>query len=183
MHTGKKSVTSNVVWKYGYCSIPRHLRDIVITEYGMADLRGQSDETCIQRMICIADSRFQEDLRAQAVAHKKLSVNWQVPSEFCNNSPERLNQQFKAAQQQGYFPTFPFGKDFSAEQLTIINALQWLQHHTNNKYTTLLTVIKALFITAREKDLVYLQMMQLESCSTIKERLYAKLLIYALRQQ
>jgi acyl-CoA hydrolase len=182
VHTGKKSVESNVVWKYGYCSIPRHLRDIVITEYGMADLRGQSDEVCIQRMICIADSRFQEDLRAQAVAHKKLSPNWQVPSEFGTNTPEMLNQQVKSAQQQGYFPTFPFGNDFSTEQLTIINALQWLQHNTNNKYATLLTVIKALFVTAREKDLVYLQMMQLESCSTFKEKFYAKLFIYALRQ-
>ena len=33
-------VSSNIVWEYGHCTIPRHLRDIVITEYGIADLRG-----------------------------------------------------------------------------------------------------------------------------------------------
>src|SRR5438067_12863894 len=33
---------SNVRWNYGHVTIPRHLRDIVVTEYGIADLRGRS---------------------------------------------------------------------------------------------------------------------------------------------
>src|SRR5437588_7934177 len=34
---------SNIRWSYGHVTIPRHLRDIVVTEYGIADLRGRSD--------------------------------------------------------------------------------------------------------------------------------------------
>ncbi|GAC21585.1 acetyl-CoA hydrolase/transferase C-terminal domain-containing protein [Paraglaciecola arctica] len=182
VHSGKNKVESNVVWKYGYCTIPRHLRDIVVTEYGMADLRGQSDEVCIQRMICIADSRFQEDLRKQAVSHKKLSASWQVPVAFTSNTPEMLAQQFKSVKDQGYFPTYPYGEDFTADEKTIINALQWLKSNTSNKYTTLLILIKAQFVKAGGKEQAYLKMMKLESCSTLKEKLYAKLFIYALRQ-
>ena len=35
-------VSSNILWNYGHTTIPRHLRDIVVTEYGIADLRGKS---------------------------------------------------------------------------------------------------------------------------------------------
>lgn len=34
------NVSSNIRWSYGHTTIPRHLRDIVVTEYGVADLRG-----------------------------------------------------------------------------------------------------------------------------------------------
>jgi acyl-CoA hydrolase len=39
----KGEVTSNIVWNYGHITIPRHMRDIVVTQYGIADLRGRSD--------------------------------------------------------------------------------------------------------------------------------------------
>ena len=29
-------MTSSIVWNYGHITIPRHLRDVVITEYGVA---------------------------------------------------------------------------------------------------------------------------------------------------
>ena len=32
---------SNIVWEYAHSTIPRHLRDVVVTEYGIADLRGK----------------------------------------------------------------------------------------------------------------------------------------------
>ena len=182
VHARKDTVESNVVWKYGYCTIPRHLRDIVITEYGMTDLRGQSDEVCVQRMICIADSRFQEDLRVKAVAHQKLSANWQVPIEFKNNTPEMITQQFHAVQEQGYFPAFPYGDDFTHDEKTIIRALEWLTLNTKNKLATLLTVSKALFLSPAPKELPYLKIMKLYNVSTFKEKFYAKLFIYALRQ-
>src|SRR4249919_3662832 len=39
-------VRSSVLWNYGHCSIPRHLRDVAINEYGIADLRGIDDAGC-----------------------------------------------------------------------------------------------------------------------------------------
>ncbi|MEL7451612.1 MAG: acetyl-CoA hydrolase/transferase C-terminal domain-containing protein, partial [Pseudomonadota bacterium] len=43
-----KGAVSNIVPHYGHITIPRHLRDIVITEYGVADLRAKTDSEIIQ---------------------------------------------------------------------------------------------------------------------------------------
>lgn len=181
VHIGRNTVESNIVWKYTYCTIPRHLRDIVITEYGIADLRGQSDETCIKRMICIADSRFQEGLRANAVAHNKLAADWQVPEPFKHNTPEKINKQLLKAQQQGYFPAYPFGEDFTDKEKVIINALKWLKVNTRNKYALLSTIAKAIWSRPTDHEQPYLKMMALQHPADFREKLSAKLLIFALK--
>ena len=40
---------SNIRWNYGHTTIPRHLRDVFVTEYGVADTRGKSDAETIAR--------------------------------------------------------------------------------------------------------------------------------------
>ena len=95
------------------------MRDIVITEYGIADLRGESDEECIKRMICIADKQFQEELRKTAVKYNKLTPKWRIPDEFSNNTVASLNNELASS-----FPTYPFGSDFTADELKIIDALK-----------------------------------------------------------
>src|SRR5256885_13925065 len=55
-------VQSNIRWSYGSTTIPRQLRDFVVTEYGIADLRGRTDEQVATALIEIADSRFQDEL-------------------------------------------------------------------------------------------------------------------------
>ena len=42
---------SNIRWNYGHKTIPRHLRDIFVTEYGVADIRGKSDADVIAAML------------------------------------------------------------------------------------------------------------------------------------
>ncbi|MEH6636764.1 MAG: acetyl-CoA hydrolase/transferase C-terminal domain-containing protein, partial [Halioglobus sp.] len=64
--TKGEAVSSNIVWNYGHTTIPAHLRDMVITEYGIAMLRGQREKVVIARLLNIADSRFQEELLQQA---------------------------------------------------------------------------------------------------------------------
>ena len=86
----KGKLQSNIVWNYGHITIPRHLRDIVITEYGIADIRGKTDEEIIQALIQIADSRFQPELMAKAKKAGKLSADYQVPAAFRNNYPQEL---------------------------------------------------------------------------------------------
>ena len=49
---------SNIVWNYGHCTIPRHLRDIFVNEYGVADLRGKSDEEIVEALVDVCDARF-----------------------------------------------------------------------------------------------------------------------------
>src|SRR6202171_1715419 len=63
---------SNIRWSYGHETIPRHLRDVIVTEYGVADLRGKSDAEVIAAMLAVADSRFQSELTRQAKDAGKL---------------------------------------------------------------------------------------------------------------
>src|SRR3954465_14673343 len=36
-----RAPSSNIRWSYAHQTIPRHLRDVFVTEYGVADLRGK----------------------------------------------------------------------------------------------------------------------------------------------
>ena len=90
-HETAHGPVSNIVWQYGHCTIPRHLRDLVVTEYGVADLRGQCDAEIIKRPLRIADSRFQSELVAAAKAHGKLEADWQLPESWRHNTPEALD--------------------------------------------------------------------------------------------
>ena len=71
-----KQLQSNIVPFYGHTTIPKHLRDVIVTEYGVADLRGQSDSDVIKRLINIADSRFQNELLEFAKQHGKLAHDY-----------------------------------------------------------------------------------------------------------
>src|SRR5260370_30842298 len=62
----KRRTTSTILWNYGHTTIARNLRDVVVTEYGIADLRGKTDRDVIAAMLAIADSRFQDELLRRA---------------------------------------------------------------------------------------------------------------------
>ena len=87
-HDNKDGLKSSIVWNYGHVTIPRHLRDIVITEYGVADLRGQADSEVIKRLIAVADSRFQDELVRQAKANGKLEAGYELPERYRHNLPQ-----------------------------------------------------------------------------------------------
>src|SRR3546814_16908039 len=57
---------SDVLFNYGHTTLPRHPRDIVITEYGMADLRSKNDNQIAKAITCISESRFPAGLPAAA---------------------------------------------------------------------------------------------------------------------
>lgn len=116
-------VTSNIVWRYGHTTIPRHLRDLVVTEYGVADLRGGSDQDVIVAMLNLADSRFQEHLRRQAVDAGKLSSRYRIPARFRDNLPERLAARLARPELLGALPWYPLGSDFTAAEAELTVAL------------------------------------------------------------
>jgi len=124
--TKANKVESNVLWNYGHTTIPRHLRDIVITEYGIADLRGQSDQEVIKRLLAISDSRFQAKLLASAKAAGKIDVNFSLPDRWRNNLPDKLT----ALKLTPCFNDYPFGCDFDQIEQQLIIALQSLQAST-----------------------------------------------------
>src|SRR6202161_148698 len=81
---------SNIRWSYGHETIPRHLRDIIVTEYGIADIRGKSDSETIAAMLAITDSRFQDELLKQAKDAGKIARSFELPPSARNNTPEAL---------------------------------------------------------------------------------------------
>jgi hypothetical protein len=73
---------SNVRASYSSTTIPRHLRDIVVTEYGFADLRGRTDEEVAIALVQIADARFQEELLQKAQRAGKVARSYRIPERF-----------------------------------------------------------------------------------------------------
>jgi hypothetical protein len=118
---------SNIRWSYGHETIPRHLRDVIVTEYGVADLRGKSDAEVIAAMLQVTDSRFQGELARQAVEAGKLPKNFEIPAAYRDNLPERIAGALKPAREAGLLPSFPFGSDFTDVEQRLIPALQLLQ--------------------------------------------------------
>jgi len=117
---------SNVVWNYGHTTIPRHLRDIVVTEYGIADLRGKRDRDVVEAMIAVADSRFQEKLVREAVRSLKLPKGYRVPERFRNNYPDWLEALLAPYRERGLFAEFPCGTDYTEEEIVLAKALRAL---------------------------------------------------------
>ncbi|MSQ98648.1 MAG: acetyl-CoA hydrolase [Xanthomonadales bacterium] len=143
--SGRKAA-SNIVWEYPHTTIPRHLRDIVVTEYGVADLRGAQDEEVIQRLICIADNRWQEELRAAAVKAGKLDTAWTVPAQFRNNSPRWMEQCLSAFRRSGALPDYPFGSDFTSEEQLLARALTYLASLGDTRMHRLILLLRAVVL-------------------------------------
>ena len=115
---------SNILWRYGHTTIPRHLRDMIITEYGIADIRGKSDREVIAAMLAITDSRFQDELLRQAKDAGKIERSFTLPKSARDNTPDAIARALKPAAEAGLLPTFPFGTDFTAVEQRLIPALQ-----------------------------------------------------------
>jgi hypothetical protein len=126
-HLAGAKAQSNIRWNYGHETIPRHLRDIFVTEYGVADVRGKSDAETIAAMLAVTDSRFQAELARVAKDAGKLPKDFEIPRPRRENFPERIAQVLKPARDAGVLPSFPFGSDFTETEQRLIPALQVLQ--------------------------------------------------------
>jgi acyl-CoA hydrolase len=176
-------VTSNLVWNYGHVTIPRHLRDIVITEYGIADLRGKTDQETIAALLNIADSRFQEALLAQARSAGKIASDYRIPEAYRSNTPAGLEKAFVAHRAAGFFSEYPFGTDLTADEIVLARALKHLKARTPNLRAQLRTIAAAL-IRGRmeEKHRQLLRRMGLEAPLHFGDRVLKRLVVLALRE-
>ncbi len=175
-------VTSNVVWNYGHLTIPRHLRDIVVTEYGVADVRGKSDAEVIGSLICLADSRFQDELVAQAKRAGKLPESWEIPRQYQYNYPEQLEHRLGPAKEMGALPTFPYGSELTERERTLAQALRGLQSAVATRDRSTLTDTSALKTALAVPDgaTPYLERMGLASPAGMKERVLQRVVVFAL---
>ncbi|WP_434704285.1 acetyl-CoA hydrolase/transferase family protein [Pseudomonas sp. Z1-12] len=171
-------ISSNIVWEYGHCTIPRHLRDIVVTEYGIADLRGKTDAAVIEALLNISDSRFQPGLIEQAQKAGKLPKDFRLDPRFADNTSERL--QAIQARHPNLFPEYPLGCDFDGLERDLLRALNWLK--SKFKLTELLELGKAALDAPEPWEYAgHLERMQLTSPEGLKEELAQRLLLAGLK--
>jgi hypothetical protein len=177
----KAGAVSNIRWSYGHTTIPRHLRDIIVTEYGVADLRGKSDADVIAAMLNVADSRFQQQLMRQAQDAGKLPKDHEIPAAHRDNSPDRIKAALKPAREAELLPSFPFGSDFTDVEQRLIPALQILQEASRSPFALVRLAINGL----RAGDASVqpaLARMGLDRPNMFSDRLYRALLNGALKR-
>jgi hypothetical protein len=167
-HEHKDGAHSSIVWNYGHVTIPRHLRDVVITEYGVADLRGLPDSEVIQRLIAIMDSRFQDDLVKQAKAHGKLPASYTVPERYRHNLPQVLEDKLHPWVEAGLLPDFPFGTDFTDDELHIVRALKKMKHATSHPLELVQMTLHSLW-EGKDAPPGYLQRLGLADARSFKD--------------
>jgi len=171
----KNKTISNIVWDYPNLTIPRYLRDIVITEYGIADCRSKTDAEVIKALLNVTDSRFQQELLKKSKVFGKLPPDYEIPKMFQNNYPSAIEPIIAKMQLQGYCKPYPFGSDLTEDEMVIERALLYLKDCSKLKLIILMA-LSFLSFSSDEKYKQYLLRMQLEQPKNIQEWIYKKLL-------
>ncbi len=172
--------TSNIIWNYAHQTIPRHLRDLVVTEYGIADLRGRTDEEIIIALLNVADSRFQDALLSRARSAGKIRADYRIPDAFRNNLPQRLTLALRGHRQQGYFSEYPFGTDLTEEEIVLARALKFLAGRASGPWGRVKTAAASLAATPASRHASALKRMGLDQPRGLAERLQQRLVVFAL---
>lgn len=167
---------SSVVYNYGHVTIPRHLRDIAISEYGIADLRDRSDSDCVSAMLGICDARFAPALLARAQAAGKHAG---AAPDSTRNTPERISAALAPFRREGLLPDYPLGCDFTAVEQRLVRALGWLRAEGARGKVRL---IWSACTGPVADDAEALQRMDLAAPVDWKQRLMQRLLRHALQQ-
>lgn len=179
-HQAGAKAQSNIRWNYGHETIPRHLRDVFVTEYGVADVRGKSDAEVIAAMLGVADSRFQAELARQAKDAGKLPKNFEIPAAHRENFPERIAGALKPAREAGLLPQFPFGSDFTDAEQRLIPALQLLQQAQRRPLRLPAMLWQGFTRQPDLADAECLTRLGLDAPATLSERAYRALVSAAL---
>jgi acyl-CoA hydrolase len=180
--TAKGRTSSNIRWQYGHETIPRHLRDMVVTEYGIADLRGKTDRDVIAAMLAVADSRFQDELLRQAKEVGKMEQGFALPAAWRDNTPERIERALAGARDEGLLAPFPFETDFTPIEQRLMPALQTLKAASGSSFRLAAILARGFGHSASAPDIQdCLARMGLDRPSGLADRVYAALLRGVLR--
>ena len=175
-------VSSSLLWHYGHTTIPRHLRDIALSEYGIADLRDQGDADCIRAMLAIGDARFMPTLAAKAVAAGKLDRA--DPDTWARNTPETIDAALAPFRRDGLLPEYPIGSDFTPVEQDLVRALVRLKRDTATRAGKARALWAALWLdesTADAREDATIARMGYDGRETWREALQRRLLRGALR--
>ncbi|HEX5693360.1 MAG TPA: acetyl-CoA hydrolase/transferase C-terminal domain-containing protein, partial [Arenimonas sp.] len=150
-----------------------------ITEYGIADLRGRSDQDCTRAMLAITDAAHQPGLVQAAQAGKKLPRDFSLPSAWADNRRESLSRRLHALRRNGVLPDYPMGSDFTPVEERLAKALGWLKARSARPRDRIGLVVRAL-ASRSTPDPEAMQRMGLASPSGLSAHVEARLLAYAL---
>ncbi|MBU6256856.1 MAG: acetyl-CoA hydrolase [Burkholderiales bacterium] len=172
---GPDGPASNIVWDGGGNeTIPRHLRDLVVTEYGVADLRGHTDGEVVKRLIAVADARFQEELITRARAAGKLEPGWELPPQRWPNTPASLRARLQPGIDAGWLPPYPFGTDLNADEQHIVAALKRLQQAGHHPVELVTLALRSLW-EGREAPRAYLERLGIDEANSFKDLFIGRL--------
>ncbi|MBU2051292.1 MAG: hypothetical protein KKH61_20285, partial [Gammaproteobacteria bacterium] len=177
-----RRLESNIVWSYGHVTVPRHLRDIIITEYGVADLRGQTDEECVKRMLAITDARFIDGLVDDAIKAKKLARGFKVPAIWRANTPDAIQRSLSP--HANHLPLFPFGTEMSEVEQDLAPALDHLKKSTAKPLSAMSFAMRAILMPPAHKTGLrfapHLQRLGLDTPHDLKDFVLRKMVLKSL---
>ncbi|MDG2527071.1 acetyl-CoA hydrolase/transferase C-terminal domain-containing protein [Stenotrophomonas sp. HITSZ_GD] len=176
---GDGQVESSVRWSYGHATIPRHLRDVYVNQYGIADLLGATDEDCAIAMTAIAEAPFQAGLLASAKAARKLREDFVAPAQWQRNTPQALARTLAPFRRDGTLPDYPLGSDFTEVEQRLLRALAWLKE-CSASWPGKLRLLAGALAGPLADDAQALQRMGLDAPRGGGERVQARLVRHAL---
>ena len=177
--TAGGEASSNIRWHYGHTTVPRHHRDLFVSEYGIADTRGRTDRSVIEAMLHIADADFQEELAGAARDAGKLPVDWSAPPAMQHNTPAAIAEVFAADGIREHFPPYPLGSELTAVEQQLAVALTWLQNKTARPLSNGMELMTAI-LRGGDGEAAAMRRMSLDKPTSVRQRLLARLLKYAL---
>ncbi len=173
-HGQGKKTESSIVFDYASVTIPRHLRDMVVTEYGIADLRGKTDGEVVKAMLNIADSRYQPTLLKKAKAALKIPKSYEIPEKYRHNLPSRVSTQLAHFKSQGLFKPLPFGSEFSEEEVKLLGLLGDVG--AMSLYQQVKTALLGITMAPELEEASLFKRMKLEKPTSVRKRFYRWLL-------
>jgi len=177
-HRGEWS--SNIRWQYGHTTVPRHHRDVFVTEYGVAATRGCSDRDIVDRMLHVADAAFQSQLIDTARKAGKIERNYRLAADAGDNRPDVITALLD--EQRSYFPPYPLGTELTPDEQMLAEALGWLQSETATTGAKLRRILSSAFEPIGDRHAGALERMGLERPEGIRQRVVRNLLGQALNR-
>jgi len=178
-----KDLQSNITPHYGHITIPRHLRDIIVTEYGVADLRAKTDEEIAIALIKVADSRFQNELLEDMKSKNKVREDYVIPAKYTENYPEKLAATLNTWRKKEYFPAFPLGSDFTNEEIALGKSLKDLKAVMSHPRSMIKAVIRS-FVHKVDADEAkpFLDRLSLSHPDSTKDKILQHLILLELEE-
>ena len=109
-------------------------------------------------------------------------MDYEIPTEYRNNTPQKIVALLKPYQAQGFFQPLPFGTDFTEVELALGGALKILKRlSTESRFKLARGVLLEFLKPIPKSTYPHIERMGLLKPSSFKEKLLRKMVVYALR--